>query len=210
MLKKLVALLLATLLFIPAALADTPNLLDFLSSLGSLGSSKPDESLSEEQRLQIIYEMMNAELDAENIQYETVPDQQGSYYSLLFESETPMGDRADIDMLAYWDGVAICASYRDPIADEHFDEIVRFCNLMNSSLYIGKLYLCEYADGNYLCYEVFLPMDAAALNDYDRYSVMEYAYFSAQILEVYQEYFMYVLEGETAANAYAMWYADAE
>ena len=207
MLKKLIALLTALLMLTAPALADVPD----LSGLFNLfGGNAVTEEMTEEEAASVIFQMIHEELDADNLQYDTDAETMCDYFSILLETPGPLGDCADMTLYAYWDGVCIEASCREAIDPARFDEIALLCNLYNSSIYIGKFYLREYVEGCYLGYEVFLPMNASYLNEYDRYSIMEYGYFAADMINYYQEYFQMVLDGESANNTYAIWLADSE
>lgn len=185
--KKLVSILLLLALFIPFAHA---------------------EDATYELHESILYALIQSSLNAEEIQYEKDEEYSATYFGMLLEKETQLG-AADMYVSAYWDGVCVSASYENPIPQDKFADIAMLCNYFNMDLYIGKFYVdpVEY----YIYYEVFLPMYAEELNDYDKYSISEYTYTAANALEYYQDYFLEVINnGESAANVYAMWYADAE
>lgn len=209
MMKKLIALLTALLLLTSPALAEMPGLSGLLSLLGGTQETEPAE-LTEEEAASVIYTMINEELDAENLTYEKREEYQYSYLSMILETPSALGSCADVVLYAFWDGVSIEASCENPIDPARVNEVIQLCNLFNSAFYIGNFCVQEFDGTAYLNYEVFLPMNASHLNEYDRYSVMEYAYFAADMIQYYQEYFQMVLDGETARNVYAMWEADSE
>lgn len=185
--KKIISILLLLALFIPFAHA---------------------EDATYDLHENIIYSLVKSALAAEEISYELDDEYSAAYFGMMLEKETALG-HADMYADAYWDGVSVSASYQYPIPAEKVDEIALLCNYFNMDLYIGKFYVDPFE--LYVFYEVFLPMDASDLNDYDKASIGEYVYTAANALEIYQDYFLEVISnGESAANAYAMWYADIE
>lgn len=209
--KKLMTLLVAAMValtMLTPAMAEG-SLSDLLDSLnGLMGNTGSNEELTEAQMEKIIYDMVIEELNDEKIKYDADDEYGVAYFSMNLANATALGEYADLQFYCYWDGVCINASYAMPIAAGSADEAVKLCNLLNTNIYIGKFAVDEYEDEQYVCYEVFLPMHAEYLNDYDRYSVMEYGYFTLDILEAYADYFSLVSGGESAANVFAMWVAD--
>lgn len=215
--KKIVTLLLAvmmTALLMTPAMAESSlsDLLDSLNGLLDKNTTTSSSEPTEEELEKVIYDMVLGELNTAKLNFDAQDDYSTVYYSMNLNNETVMGNYADVAVFSYWDGVCINASYPVSTPAAAIDEAVRFCNMLNTNIYIGKFTMDEYDNNGqteiYACYEVFLPMNAQDLHGYDRYSVMEYAYFTIDILTYYADYFNAISNGESADNVYAMWVAD--
>lgn len=185
--KKLLALLTVFVLLCPAACA---------------------ESVQQILRLNLIYAAMNDALDKEELQYTKDEEYHCSYFAIELEESQLLGN-ADVILYAFEDGVDIVTSYEQAVPEAKVDEMMRLCNHLSASIYVGKFYVDP--TDHYLCYEVYLPMSATDMNDYDKSSIGEYVWFTASMLDYYYEYFEeLIVNGETADNVYAMWVADSE
>ncbi|MBQ8556741.1 MAG: YbjN domain-containing protein [Clostridia bacterium] len=184
--KKLLALLMTLLLIVPAAQAEFVDLTD-------------------EECIDAILAATKRALDAEEIEYEFDDEYDCCYFSNLLEQETQLGC-ADLTLYAYWDGLCICVSYREAVPENARAEITKLLNDFNAGIYIGKFYLDA---ENYLCFEVYLPMEAENITAYNEFCITDYMFFAFDMLDTHQDYFIDVINGtETAENVYAMWLAD--
>lgn len=192
MMKKLTALLLALLLLASPALAESA----LLSQLGRI---------REQKLLAVICEV----LTREELIYEKDEEYVYCFFSVDLTTPSVLGDCIYLSVSAYEDGVNIIGSYAEVVPAAHQDELIRLCHHLSSWTYLGKFYVDPVYDE--LCYELFIPMDALDVREYDRELIADYIWTAVSILDSYQEYFLMVInDGESANNVFAMWEADMD
>lgn len=192
MMKKLSALVLALLLLAAPALAESA----LLNQIGRI---------REQKLLDVICEV----LTNEELIYEKDEEYVACFLSVDLTTPSVLGDYTYISVSAYEDGVNIIASYAEVVPDAHQDELIRLCHHLSSWTYLGKFYVDPVYDE--LCYEIFIPMDALDVREYDRELIADYLWTAVSVLDGYQEYFLMVInDGESANNVFAMWEADMD
>ena len=190
MMKKLTALTLLLLILAAPALAESP-LLDQLAHL------------REHRLLSAVCDV----LDAEELSYELDEEYNGCFLSVALSTPSVLGEDAYLALYAYEDGVSIMAIYAECTPPAHRSELIRLCNHLSGAVYLGKFYVDPY--NNDLCYELFIPVDALNIRDFDHKLIADSLWTAVGTLDFYQEYFlMIVSDGETADNVFAMWEAD--
>lgn len=183
--KKLIALLTAMLLLLSSACAE--------------------DSLPDAAGERMLLTAIKSVLDKEGFEYGVDEEYSCCYFGVELDNSEYLG-HADLELLAFSDGVTIAASFEQPAPQEHLDEIIRLCNHFNGGIYIGKFYVDSYED--YLYYEVFLPLNPMKP---DKELITDNIYLCISVLDFYGEYFGEIIRtGEKAENVYAMWYADTE
>lgn len=191
MMKRLASLLLAFLLLAAPALAENP----LLNQLARV-------------RAQRLLTTICETLDKEQLAYEKDDEYDGCFLSIDLSTPSALGDAAYFSIYAYEDGVNIICSYSAEVPATNRNELMRLCHHFTSGVYLGKFYVDPYYDE--LCYEIFIPMDALDVRDYDRTLISDYLWTALGTLEYYQEYFLMVMAGESADNVFAMWEADED
>lgn len=185
--KKLLALLSALLLLLTPAFAESSQMTrtEVVRLLGAITSA----------------------LDSLELTYEKDTEYDRCLFTIDMNTPSALGSCSYYTLYPDDDGVMLFVSYEAEIPASTHDELIKFCNYMNSWLHWGKFFVdTEY---NWLCYDIFIPIDPANVSDFDREQISVFVATANNLLNAYQEYFLMVATGtETAANAYAMWQAD--
>jgi len=189
--KKLLALLAALLLAVlPASAENAPE-------------------FSEDEAAALVLKAICAFLDSEELIYETSMEYPMCSLSFDLEKTSALGSCIGMDAHAMYDGALIIAYYEQNVPEDRADEVLRLCNYLNAETYGAKLYLSPDDLGLYC--ETFLPLYAGSIGDEEMFLLSESFWLAYGFAEFYHDYFIEVIaNGETAANAYAMWLADSE
>lgn len=108
----------------------------------------------------------------------------------------------------YGGGALIWASYEDDLPPEAVDEAIRYVNLVNGRLLGRKYYI--FPNTGSVIYELYFFMDVDSLGDYETRMLLGLLDSIVIDIDYDTEYFVAVINGETAENAFAMYEADLE
>ena len=170
----------------------------------------PLSAFAEEATFQALDAFVQSALDRDAELLYKKNDEQG-YYLIVFEADdNRLGDiYAYIDI--YSSGLLIQACYEDDLPMDNMDEIVKFMNLLNADQLGGKYYI--YNETGTVFYEFFLFLDFLPLDSPDEAAQENLLSFLDTVvteLNFDAEYFVELIGGLSADNAYAMYLADLE
>lgn len=138
-------------------------------------------------------------------------DDEAYCYALGFGSSDDRLGNLYAYLDVYEHGILIVMSYEQDLPTECIDEAIRFVNLVNSELLGSKYYIDP--DIGSICYEIFLRLDFLAadlLDETVQDTLLDVIYATALELNYDVDYFMELIGGESAGNAFAMYLADLE
>lgn len=114
-------------------------------------------------------------------------------------------------LYVYERGILIMTYYEETLPAARIDEAIRFVNLVNSELLGSKFYIDP--DTGDICYETFLQLNFLSPDELDETVqdvLLDLIYAAALELNYDVDYFMELIGGETAANAFAIYVADLD
>jgi len=202
--RKIVSLLLALVMVLSVSCASAIDvggaIGDVLDNLLNQNTTSPEESITG------LMSAVKTIYDKEEIPYTPMEGYEDSCLVTVMElTDSRLGDMY-LYSDCYEDSRLLTTNY-DEVADPAvFDEMIKLFNYVNGDLFWGKLYLLE--ESGDMCYEVCLPMNGAALTDQDKVNISEFAFTCMYICDLMVEYISAVMNGETGANAFAMYVAD--
>ena len=182
------------------------SLLFLLTPCLTLAESADD--LASDLWSEAIIDFLRAALDSDpELNYEY--DEMSATFALLIEStDGEMGDLYTyIDV--YENGVLLQVCYETDAPEDRLSELLRFINLVNADLLGSKFYIYE-ETGYIFCenYLEFALVDPSTLTASAQSAFLDCFYDLLTEANFDAMYFAEILAGETAANAFAMYYAD--
>ena len=132
-------------------------------------------------------------------------EKEEDYFTLLFEADDPRLGCVLVYVDVYQSGSLVTSCWEQPLPTEAIDEAIRFVNLMNSDALGGKYYVDP--ESGYVYYEEFFSDSLLDVPDAQSL-LLDTIYVAEAELDYDVDYFMELIGGETAENAFAMYLAD--